>query len=592
MKKKMEAAVFAFVGLIANSMAFGQSYCSGIAISKEYVLTSYIAIGNTRSVQLRFCDSDWQEAQFVDGDETDDWCILRLSNCVTTYGCIDCTYEPETGDKVYSFGFGNAEPVLSSISFCDGSITGLSDSGSLAAIAKNSLMLDRGFIGAPLFSDDNNSVIGVIRSDARGGRKISDATLLMKIRTRIAGHVGGLEKLVANRRANKRAVCMIRCNGSAMFSNGKVASRDSRNDTNTETFQKSKSSVAIVEGKQGVGTGFLCEMDGKKYFVTNKHVANQRGKIKAYFSDGKTIEFSPKSIIDVATNRDLVRFEVSDSHPPLKLATESPEIGDKIEFYGNAVGGKVVTVTTGKILAVGPDMIEIDSQIQGGNSGSPLVRTTDGEVIGVTTMSRFNKIDHDASKVGTRYDPNVKLTREFAVRFTEVKWMSKSYAEFLKGVNTYEDLRWFVQWMYDVCLKDNQVAVLEYRRPDRKFVGATFLNDQVLKLTKCDEAEKKAWDRLKMMLEKNRTGSTMQKYGQMELDGAIKTVKDRMVASYKTRGEVLKNTLQRAKGTKLLTGDEKEEIVEELDWQVRRYHEKFRMQLKGLALPGFSGNNN
>ena len=270
--------------------------------------------------------------------------------------------------------------------------------------------------------------------------------------------------------------------------------------------------------------------------------------------------------------------------PFLKLSGVTPNIGERIEFYGNAGGEKVVTVTTGKILAVGQERIEIDCPIQGGNSGSPLVQVLDGCVVGVTTISKFNRIAGDASKVGTRYDPSVKLTREFAVRFAGIKWESMSYGSFLKCVNTYEDLRVFYGWMKKVCLADRQVGVYEYQLPDLKFVGATRLNDFMKMIARSDEKEKKACDRLVMMREKNREAAIggMNRYGEKELENAWKSFKDKATKAYRTRKEVLVKAVTFCKSTKALSPDDKEDAIDAFDNLYRVYCEKYRMQLKGV----------
>ena len=362
------------------------------------------------------------------------------------------------------------------------------------------------------------------------------------------------------------------------------------NDSNSETYGRSKLSVAVVSSDDnaesgGIGTGFVCEMSGKKYFVTNKHVVNQRDRIQAMFIDGTRITFGLDSPIEVADNRDLVRFAINTELPCLSISPDVPKIGDAIEFYGNAGGGGVVTMTAGKILAVGMERIEIDSPIQGGNSGSPLVLVNSGAVIGVTTISYFNRLGGDPSKVGTRYDPNVKLTREFAVRFLDVKWKSMTYGAFLKAVNVYKDYSKFYAWMEEICLAKNQALVFEYKLPDLQFYGQTRLNNLMKKIARCDEVLKKNVDRLVMMREKNKNNvGRLGCYGDVEIRHQLKRARDGFWASYKIRKEVLTSVLAYAKADSILPKDEKADVVDAFDWMLRSYCEKFRRQLQGHDL--------
>ena len=351
-----------------------------------------------------------------------------------------------------------------------------------------------------------------------------------------------------------------------------------KNDSNSAAYEKSKVSVAVVNGEDGDGTGFLCEMDGKKYFVTNKHVADQRGRIVAKFVDGTKMTFSLDSSIDVAENRDLVRFVVSTDLPCLYPSSDTPRIGERIEFYGNAGGGEVITMTAGKILAVGMERIEIDCPIQGGNSGSPLVLASDGKVIGVTTLSKFNRLNNDLSKVGTRYDPKVKLTREFAVRFSGVSWRNMSYKSFLSAVNTYKDYCKFFTWMKNICVETS--LVYEYELPDLQFRAQTRLNALMKKIARCDEALKKNVDRLSVLREKYPEPGR----GETEIVNAKKRIRDSLWSSYKVRREVLTTVIAYAKGDNVLAKEEQSDVIEAFDWMFRKYSEKFRRQLQGYDL--------
>ena len=354
------------------------------------------------------------------------------------------------------------------------------------------------------------------------------------------------------------------------------------NDVNSVSYERSKMSVAVVEGVAGVGTGFLCEMCGKKYFVTNKHVANQRGRIEAFFLDGEKLRFNLDSPIDVAVNRDLVRFEIKTDRPCLVIASELPRIGDKVEFYGNAVGEKVITMTAGKILAVGMERIEIDCPIQSGNSGSPLVMSSNGRVIGVTTLSTFNKLNDDPSKVGTRYDPNVKRTREFAVRFVGVEWKRQPYRAFLKAINVYGDYVMFYKWMRGICLADDPKVVFESDLPDLKLYGSPRLNAFMKRIANCDDALKKNRDRLAKMRERNENNpGKIGGYGQTEMKNQKKRILDCIRSSYKIRRDVLADVVSHAKRDVVLSEEEQEEVVDAFDWMLRTYCEKFRRQLQG-----------
>ena len=47
-------------------------------------------------------------------------------------------------------------------------------------------------------------------------------------------------------------------------------------------FSQVQDKLVIVQCDDSVGTGFVCEMDGRRYFVTNKHVVQGQDRIGRY----------------------------------------------------------------------------------------------------------------------------------------------------------------------------------------------------------------------------------------------------------------------------------------------------------------------
>lgn len=417
---------------------------------------------------------------------------------------------------------------------------------------------------------------------------------------------GAQENVAHECMANSKILCTTNSDDKHMEPASQIV--NSKNDTNTQTYQSSKDKVAIVESESGVaGTGFLCEVNGKKYFITNKHVVKHPESIRAMFQDGFTLHFERGKVIEAAKNRDLVRFEVKADRECLKIAEDIPKIGEEVEFYGNAQGGGVITVTAGKILAIGQEYIEIDSSIQAGNSGSPLIRISDGRVVGVTTASRSNirnlipdfkdptvlnfLKNGDHSVIGTRYDPRVKATREFAVRFASVQWQQLKYGKFMQMVNAGEDMMRFVRILDAVCYKDGATMndkrlVLEYQFPEWKFKWNKDLNYELRRIANADNAVQKYYDKYDLMSLKNKDNKygSIGQYSYMDFENIIKVIKDKIVASLKVRLEVMQDVLKMTKTIDFIDCEERDHIANILDRYIRYYEYKNRMQLKGFDL--------
>src|SRR6516225_1097807 len=137
----------------------------------------------------------------------------------------------------------------------------------------------------------------------------------------------------------------------------------------------------------GQGSGFFISRDG--YAVTNNHVVQKAEKVQVNTDDGKS--YTAKVIgTDSRTDLALIKVE-GDNFPFVKLADNSPRIGDWVLAVGNpfGLGG---TVTAGIVSARGRDIgasayddfIQIDAPVNKGNSGGPTF-DVDGNVIGVNT---------------------------------------------------------------------------------------------------------------------------------------------------------------------------------------------------------------
>ena len=202
-------------------------------------------------------------------------------------------------------------------------------------------------------------------------------------------------------------------------------------------FNAIKNSVVVIgnEGKEG-GTAFILKMEGKNYLVTNDHVAQMTDHLRrVYLLDGTPITLGA---FEVATDRDMVRFEVDDSLPSLELDQSLPEMGGKIVIYGNSMGRGAVTEEKGTIKAIGPMRLEVDAKVVPGNSGSPVLDMT-GKVIGILTYGTNDTDEKDWQTKNTRYAD----VRRWAVRFSAVKWNKVEWGAYVRQTEIMNDLQNF-----------------------------------------------------------------------------------------------------------------------------------------------------
>jgi serine protease Do len=144
-----------------------------------------------------------------------------------------------------------------------------------------------------------------------------------------------------------------------------------------------------------LGSGFVLHEDG--FIVTNAHVTEGVGRLKAVFSDGR--EFQAR-IVSADASKDLavLAVEADGKLPAIELGhSDDLMIGETVIAIGNPYGYSN-TVTSGIISAVGRDiqvtegywlrgLIQTDASINPGNSGGPLLNIN-GQLIGITTAIR------------------------------------------------------------------------------------------------------------------------------------------------------------------------------------------------------------
>jgi putative serine protease PepD len=157
------------------------------------------------------------------------------------------------------------------------------------------------------------------------------------------------------------------------------------------------------EGRElGTGTGFFVSADGR--IVTNFHVADGAGQIKATLSDGRTIAIAGVLATDPDNDLALLQAEGSD-YPALVLTgVTAARIGDDVVVVGSP-HGLSASLSTGIVAAIRERGIHAEGQhdimtaawsvqvtaaTSPGSSGSPVL-TRDGDVIAIVVGSYVNE---------------------------------------------------------------------------------------------------------------------------------------------------------------------------------------------------------
>lgn len=154
------------------------------------------------------------------------------------------------------------------------------------------------------------------------------------------------------------------------------------------------------------GTGFLIDRE-RGWFLTNAHVASRSpGKIALTFKGGKPI---PARRVHVDTFMDLAILEIPTQQIPPSASVarldcdQLPQEGASVFAYGHPWG---LDFTASRGIVSGfswfspQELIQTDATINHGNSGGPLIRVSDGKIVGISSHSYKDTDDKGATAVG------------------------------------------------------------------------------------------------------------------------------------------------------------------------------------------------
>ena len=148
-----------------------------------------------------------------------------------------------------------------------------------------------------------------------------------------------------------------------------------------------------------LGSGFVMNLSGSEYIVTNFHVVSGVSGITVTFQDGDAY---PATVVGSDGYSDLAVLKVtapaSEFHPLQVVPSSSLVVGQPVAAIGNPFGlsgsmtvgivsqlGRTISESLAGNFAIA-NVIQFSAQINPGNSGGPLL-DADGAVVGITTAT-------------------------------------------------------------------------------------------------------------------------------------------------------------------------------------------------------------
>jgi len=182
--------------------------------------------------------------------------------------------------------------------------------------------------------------------------------------------------------------------------------------------------VSISFPNGPAGAGFIAKIRGTPYVVTNTHVLASGPATSFKTLDGTQVQTGAPSS---AVGHDIIRLAGPNAGDnPLEAMEQvdvNTSIGDGVVILGHGGGAGVVKPIQGRLVGVGPNLVETDAQFQQADSGSPIVHLKTGKVIGVAAYLTIRKYDS-----ATREPVKEPVIRRFGFRIDSatiwqpVKW--------------------------------------------------------------------------------------------------------------------------------------------------------------------------
>ncbi|MCU0783339.1 MAG: S1C family serine protease [Verrucomicrobia bacterium] len=197
-----------------------------------------------------------------------------------------------------------------------------------------------------------------------------------------------------------------------------------------------------LEGDTVIGSGFVCELQGKKFILSNRHVVLGAKEVRVGSSED-TLVVAPSYRISPELDLALIDLPPSLQIAPLRTRAGGLKIGERVFAIGFPLGLNK-SITQGLVSSETEKLVQFDASISSGSSGGPLVDKA-GAALGVVTAGSKSSGEEIAQNLNfaikTAFVPKAELFKEPIVRFYDA-WRALVTIE-NKLINDLQDLRVF-----------------------------------------------------------------------------------------------------------------------------------------------------
>ena len=176
----------------------------------------------------------------------------------------------------------------------------------------------------------------------------------------------------------------------------------------TVAAEISSAALVVISSEQSAGSGFIAEIRGRTFLITNIHVLGAARGASIQTVDG--VDITLPSYGYLSRQRDIAIVPIEWEGPTLPLSQslsfDEVDIGQAVTVIGNSDGARVGSRLKGEVTGIGPNELEVSAKFVPGNSGSPIVHDELGKVIAIAShlkdFSVKSKWTEDSEKADVR----------------------------------------------------------------------------------------------------------------------------------------------------------------------------------------------
>lgn len=227
--------------------------------------------------------------------------------------------------------------------------------------------------------------------------------------------------------------------------------------------------LVVIEGENGSGSGFIANMKGRPFLVSNIHVMGAARGARITTVDGEKLSLG--STAYVSQKRGIAIMPILWEGPTLELSAslnfDKVAIGDGVIVIGGSSGVEVATRLKGVVEGLDPKKVEVSAKFMPDYRGRPIIHQELGTVIAVAShLKDFSSNSKWTQRTG------FYRTRHFGYRLDgEITWEQVELSDLYEQGEAYERFEDRTIAMWNISYQLGHYSVLLTSYQDHPSIG-------------------------------------------------------------------------------------------------------------------------